>query len=83
MFMTVAVMGIFLTGQPTTSGGTAAISIRLVQVPWATRPAMNRPGVGARTASTDPITNTVAYRTSMRRPRRCTANCTAITVPNA
>jgi hypothetical protein len=43
-----------------TSGGTAAISIRLVVSPCTTWPAMNKPGVGASAVSTEAITNSVA-----------------------
>ncbi len=59
-FMTKPVQGIFDGGHPITSGGTAAISIRLVVRPWMTWPAMKKPGVKASAVSTDPITNSVA-----------------------
>ncbi|MBV8987063.1 MAG: hypothetical protein JO372_00745 [Solirubrobacterales bacterium] len=44
---------------------------------------MKNAGVSASAVRTEPITNSVAYNTSIRRPRRCTANWTAITVPKA
>lgn len=59
-FMTTPVHGIFDGGQPVTSGGTAAISIKLVVSPCNTWPAIKSPGVGASAASTEPITNSVA-----------------------
>ena len=59
-FITNAVIGIFEVGQPMTSGGTAAISIRLVHRPWTTWPAMKNPAVGALAASTEPTTNSDA-----------------------
>jgi len=69
-FIVAPVQGIFEGGRPITSGGTAAISIRLVVRPCRMCPAMNRPGVTASAANTEPITDSEAYSNSMRRPRR-------------
>jgi hypothetical protein len=60
MFIVIAVHLSFDAGQPVTSAGTAAISIRLVHRPCMTRPAMNNPGVHAVAASAEAITNSEA-----------------------
>ena len=46
------VQGIFAVGHPVTSGGTAAISIRLVHKPSSTNATAKTPLDGARAAST-------------------------------
>ena len=51
-FMITAVQGIFRTGHPVTSGGTAAMSIRLVHSPSAMNAPMNTAPFGDHAAST-------------------------------
>ena len=57
MLMITAVERNFSTPKPSASGGTAAISSRLVQRPCSTWPAMNIAGFCAAAARTDPITS--------------------------
>ena len=59
-FMTIAVVGSRLVGQPSTSAGAAAISIMLVNRPWMMWPAMNSPGVHAVALRTEPSVNIAA-----------------------
>ena len=59
-FMITAVMRSLLAGYPIASGGTAAISSRLVHSPWSTRPAMYMPELWAEAASTDPVRSSAA-----------------------
>ena len=56
-FMIMPVTGIFFAGQRVTSGGTAAMSIRLVHSPCTMKAPTNTAPVGAQAASTDATTN--------------------------
>ena len=60
MFITTAVRGSLAVGQPSTSGGTAAMSMSPVVRPWTMRPATYAAGTGAHAASTDPTTKSTA-----------------------
>ena len=82
-FMIIAVQRNFSRPKPSASGGTAAISSRLVHRPWIMCPAMNIAGLCAAAARIDPITSSPAYSTIIRRCGRSCANCTASTVPTA
>lgn len=57
--MTTPVDATLSAPKPITSGGTAAISIRLVQKPASTNAAIQSPRVGAAAATTAATTNTV------------------------
>ena len=59
-FRIIAVQRNLDTGKPRASGGTAAISGRLVQSPWSACPAMKNPTLGADAANTEPNTRTAA-----------------------
>ncbi len=59
-FMITAVSRSLSRGYPRASGGTAAMSSRLVQRPWTTRPTMNMPAFWAAAVSTDPTTRNTA-----------------------
>jgi hypothetical protein len=60
MFMITAVSRSLSFGKPIASGGTAAMSSRLVQRPWTTWPAMNIPGSCAAAESTEPTNSSTA-----------------------
>ena len=60
MFMIIAVMRSLLAGKPIASGGTAAISSRLVHRPWSTWPAMYMSTFCAAAPRIDPITSSTA-----------------------
>ena len=59
-FMITAVSRNLAVPKPSASGGTAAISIRLVHRPWSTWPPMNIAGFCAVAVSTDPSTSSAA-----------------------
>ena len=82
-FMMTAVQRNFSMPNPSASGGTAAISSRLVHSPCSTCPPMNIAELVAAAASTDPITSRSAYSTIIRRCGSSWANWTARIVPTA
>jgi hypothetical protein len=64
-----------------TSGGTAAINIRLVHRPCTINPARKMSPLGDHAVRAEATTNIASYTISIRRAGRWTANCSASTVP--